>query len=261
MGILTNEMRDVVMDDLSIKFRYYNEKVQYLDCKFCNRLLPISKFNLVGKNHMNPKEGYEKCNSCKRIAMEEERKKHIESMDAVTIRAEMAYQSMRQRCGSKTRTWYTNVMICEEWLENKQSFIQWYRENYYEIAGNIMIVDKDLFGENSKLYSPQTACILPQTINAMISNLKRHRFLNKEIGMRLPLAVYYNKYNDTFFSRIKYYGSEKVIQLSYHSTPEEAFEEYRLEKKKDIKRMADMYKAELPVYVYEALLRFEIKPY
>ena len=38
-------------------------------------------------------------------------------------------------------------------------------------------------------------------------------------------------------------------------------EEYRLEKKKDIKRMADMYKAELPAYVYEALLRFEIKPY
>ena len=250
------------MDNLSGKIKFNNEKIQYLDCKCCHRLLPISKFNLSGKNIMECKIFYEKCNSCRRRERELELKRRTESMDKITIKAERAYQSMRQRCGDGIkRKWYGDVSICEEWLNDKQAFIQWYREHYYEIEGDLMIVDKDLFRKNSRIYSPETACILPQSINAMLSNLNRHRFLNKEINVRLPLGVYYDKDNNKFYAKIKYYGTEKAEKLSYHNTKEEAFEEYRLEKKKDIKRMADEYKAKLPAFIYEELLRFDIKPY
>ena len=253
---------EVVMENLPVKFKLVAEKVDYLECKYCHRLLPMSKFALNGKNYINRKESYEKCSSCKKIDREEEQKKRIESMDAITLKAEMAYQSMKQRCGNRTkRTWYADVVICEEWMKNKQVFIKWFREHYYEIEGALMIVDKDLFGRNSRMYSPETACILPQNINAILSNLNRYRFLDKETGVRLPLAVYYDKHSNKYFSRIQYCGTNRAVQLSYHDTMEAAFEEYRFEKKQDIKRIADKYKNDLPARIYEALLRFEIKPY
>lgn len=250
------------MDNIPAKFKYDEGMIQYLECKYCHRLLPISKFTLKGKNDVSYKEPYEKCNSCKKMDKEKEQKKRIESMDTITLKAEIAYQSMKQRCRSRIkRIWYKDVVICEEWLKNKQSFINWFREHYYEISGEVMIVDKDLFGRNLRVYSPETACILPQSINAVLSNLNRYRFLDKETGIRLPLAVYYDKNNGKFFSRIQYCGTKKAVKLSYHDTMEGAFEEYRAEKKMDIKRMADNYKKELPAHIYEALLCFEVEPY
>ncbi len=246
-------------DKLSVKLEGNN--VEYFECKYCNRLLPISKFSNK-KGYTRRKIYYDKCKSCKSAYKRKVYKVRTESTDYITVKAEMAYQSMKQRCyGRSKRNWYADVTICEEWLNDKQAFIQWYREHYYEIDGLLTVVDKDLFGGISKIYSPETACLLPQTINAVLSNVNRYRFLDKETGLRLPLGVYYDKNNNKYFARIKYYGTKKVVKLSYQNTMEEAFEEYRLEKKKDIKRMADKYKSELPAYIYEALLRFEIKPY
>ena len=45
------------MDNLSVKIKFNNEKIQYLDCKCCHRFLPISKFNLSGKNFMERCDG------------------------------------------------------------------------------------------------------------------------------------------------------------------------------------------------------------
>lgn len=51
------------------------------------------------------------------------------------------------------------------------------------------------------------------------------------------------------------------MRLSYWDTPEEAFEEYKRHKQADILVMADKYKNKVPKKVYDALLRYEVKPY
>lgn len=38
-----------------------------------------------------------------------------------------------------------------------------------------MAVDKDLMFPGNKEYAPDKCCILPQTLNTMLSNCKKHR--------------------------------------------------------------------------------------
>ena len=37
-----------------------------------------------------------------------------------------------------------------------------------------MAVDKNLFGKGSKIYSSKTICILPQRLNTLLANSKKH---------------------------------------------------------------------------------------
>lgn len=79
--------------------------------------------------------------------------------------------------------------------------------------------------------------------------------------MNLPLGVRYDSSMEMYYGEIKPCGHDEVIKLSYWNTPEEAFEEYKQFKKADIMMMAAKYKNKIPKHVYEALLRYEIKPF
>ena len=45
---------------------------------------------------------------------------------------------------------YTNCEVDEDWL-NFQNFAKWYKENYYEIEGEQMELDKDILYKHNKL--------------------------------------------------------------------------------------------------------------
>ena len=261
VAIMKNKPSEKTVINRKIKLDYGN--ITHKECKCCKKLLPISKFGISKKDYTYRKVYYNSmCKSCKREYLRTLKQKHIEETDYITLKAEKAYKSMRARCvGNNRKPWYVGTTMCEEWLNDKQSFIKWYRDHYYEIEGYSTALDKDLFGGDLKHYSPETVCLLPQLFNTMLSNSKRHRLPDWKTGTNLPLGVYYHKATNKYYGKIQYCGADKPKRLSYHDTPEEAFEEYRLEKKKDIKRMADKYKTELPAYIYEALLRLEIKPY
>lgn len=64
-----------------------------------------------------------------------------------------------------------------------------------------------------------------------------------------------------YYGVIKLCGTKDLIKLSYWDTPEEAFEEYKRIKQYDILLMAAKYKSKIPKNVYEALLRYVVKPY
>lgn len=253
------------MSNLAYKYENFtiHDNSENKKCKCCNKVLPMSEFKINKKDYTYKTIYHDSmCKSCKSKYIRLRRQIRYDSMDSVTLKAEKAYESMIRRCTGKNRAdCYKDVTICEEWLHNKQAFIDWYIEHYYEVENQKMAIDKDLFGGDLKYYSPDTTCILPQIINTMLSNSKRHRLPDKKSGKTLPLCVYYNKTLNKYYAIIKCCDAEKAVKLSYHDTPEEAFEEYRKCKKQDIKKMADKYKEYLPDYVYEALLRFEIKPY
>ena len=124
-----------------------------------------------------------------------------------------------------------------------------------------MAVDKDLLFPGNKEYAPDKCCIIPQVLNTMLSNCKKHKSKSKFARNDLPLGVRCDSRVKMYYGEIRPYGHDEVIRLSYWDTPEEVFEEYKKHKQADILIMADKYKNKVPKKVYDALLRFEVKPY
>lgn len=95
-----------------------------------------------------------------------------------------AWTNMLRRCGynqyvefigwdDKTKH-YEGTQVYEEW-KIYENFEKWYKENFsyneYKIA-----LDKDLFAKDGvKLYSPDTCCFLPCSINSRLACLESHK--------------------------------------------------------------------------------------
>ncbi len=187
----------------------------------------------------------------------------------ITLKSNVAYSiwnGIYNRCyltkESNAGKCYDNATMCEGWLNDKELFVEWYNANYYECDGESMAVDKDLLVRGNKEYAPEKCCILPQTINTALSNCKKHRLPNwKSAKMDLPLGVRYSSSMKMYYSEIRPFGYGEVIQLSYWNTPEEAFAEYKRHKEADLLMLATKYKNKIPKHVYDALVKYEVRPY
>jgi len=157
---------------------------------------------------------------------------------------------------------YDEATMCDSWLNNRDSFVEWYMNNYYECDYESMDIDKDLLVPGNKHYSPETCCILPQTLNVMLSNCKKHRSRKGiNYNMDLPLGVRYDDRVQVYYGQIRPFGHDESVKLSYWEMPEQAFEEYKRFKQADIIIMAAKYKSKIPRHVYESLIKYDVKPY
>jgi hypothetical protein len=95
----------------------------------------------------------------------------------------------------------------------------------------------------------------------MLANAKKHYGEGQEPDNVLPLGVRYSGKTDKYYGEITFSGAEKTISLSEWNTPEEAFAEYKIMKQADICMMAAKYKESIPDYIYERLLKVDVKPY
>lgn len=193
----------------------------------------------------------------------EPKQEYIEYENKASAAAHKHYGSIRSRCGDTTDkdyigACYDDTTMCQEWLDDPKAFIKWYFEHYYEVEGESMAVDKDLFGNGSNMYSPETCCILPQSLNSFIANCKRH-YRGDDRENALPMGV--NRTRDGYYGNITLSSTGKEIKLSEWDTPEEAFAEYKVIKQADIKLVAAQYKDKIPDYIYNKLLTIEVKPY
>ena len=194
------------------------------------------------------------------------KQEYIEYENRASIQAYHVYNGIKTRCkdakvDNRIRKCYDKSTMCQEWLDHPKTFVKWYLEHYYECGDESMQVDKDLFGDGSGMYHPDFCCILPQRLNAMLANSKKHYAEGETPDNVLPLGVYYSGRAGKYFSKITFTGSEKQIILSGWDTPEEAFEEYKMMKKADILMTAAKYKEQIPDYIYKKLLEVEIEPY
>lgn len=181
----------------------------------------------------------------------------------ITLKSNTAYSiwnGIFSRCYKGNKA-YDDSFMCELWRYDKDSFAEWWSSEYYECDGESMAVDKDLLFPGNKEYAPDKCCIIPQTLNTMLSNCKKHRSVWKNARMDLPLGVRYDSKMNMYYGEIRPYGHDEVIRLSSWDTPEEAFAEYKRHKQADILIMADKYKNRVPKKVYDALLRYEVKPF
>ena len=111
------------------------------------------------------------------------------------------------------------------------------------------------------MYHEDFCCILPKGLNTLLANSKKHYKEGETPENVLPLGVRYNSKTCKYTSEITFTGAERPIPLSEWDTAEEAFAEYKIMKQADILTVAAKYKESIPDYIYNALIKVEVKPY
>lgn len=81
---------------------------------------------------------------------------------------------MMGRCSNpnnKSYKWYgaKGIKVCDEWKNNKESFVRWAEMNNYKIGDSIERFD------NSKDYCPENCCLIP--FNQQSRNTSRNVFI------------------------------------------------------------------------------------
>lgn len=168
------------------------------------------------------------------------------------------WNSMLGRCYSdsflKKKPTYKSCEVCEEW-HNFQNFAKWYDDNYYEIFGEKMSLDKDILVKGNKIYSPDTCVFVPQPINSLFekSNKTRGKFL-------IGVFIFKNKNRIKRFSSTIVDPKSKVkINLGYFMTENEAFLAYKKAKESAISFIANKYKESIPEKLYKAMIDYKVE--
>lgn len=163
------------------------------------------------------------------------------------------WSGMLQRCYGKTKKVnnpsYLDCSVVEEW-HNFQNFAKWYDENYYEVDGQRIDLDKDILKKGNKIYSPETCIFAPKIINSLFVKNDSVRGINP-IGVRLrKFGKYQAACNDI---------NGKMTSIGHYLTAEEAFMAYKHFKENVIVRVAEKYKENIPDELYNALITYEIE--
>ena len=168
------------------------------------------------------------------------------------------WHDMLRRCYDskfhEKRPTYVDCEVCEEW-HNFQNFAKWYDNNYYEIEGERMHLDKDILVKHNKIYSSETCVFVPHAINSLF--VKRDKVRGESVIGTSPTKngkyqVHCNLINPET-------GKSKCEYLGICETQEKAFEIYKYYKEKNIKEFADYYKEQIPDKLYQALYDYEVE--
>lgn len=165
-------------------------------------------------------------------------------------RIHRVWKSILQRCYNEkdknNRVRYRGCTVHPDW-HNYQNFAEWFDTNYGENSDNDWQVDKDILYKGNKLYSPETCCLVPRSINMLLVNSRSARGDNL-IGVR---------YNGTSYTAtVSRFGVQKVV--GRFSTELAAYECYKKYKEEHVKEVANLYKDVIESRLYKALISWEV---
>ena len=145
---------------------------------------------------------------------------------------------------------YKNCKVSESWLR-LSNFIEDVKsiENYEKSLNEGWQLDKDLLSNEGKLYSKDTCCFIPRSLNLVISSYPKK--LNG-----LPKGVKLSK-GGKYFAILQKEG--KKIFLGSYDSVEEASRVYNIAKKEYLLNIADSIKDVVPENVYKALVNFNLE--
>lgn len=147
----------------------------------------------------------------------------------------------------KRQPQYKGCKVCEEWL-NYSNFKVWCDQNKsYDMP---LDLDKDILWKGNKVYSPETCCFVPHSVNTLFLSGKKSRGA-------LPLGIHYDKSKEKYRAEMSFMGSQK--KLGTFDTAEEAFAQYKEYKENSIKSVAEQYQGQMPDKVYEAMVNWKIE--
>jgi hypothetical protein len=172
------------------------------------------------------------------------------------INSELQYRTwcgVLERCYCEKRKeifpTYKDCTLYDDW-HNFQNFAAWNDQNYYEINGEKMNLDKDILVKGNKVYSPETCIFVPSRINTLFINRKLDRG-------NFPIGVFKVKSTGKF--RMQLNLKDKRISKGDYNTPEEAFLVYKSLKENYIKEVAGEYKDKIPEKLYSAMTKYIIE--
>ncbi len=169
------------------------------------------------------------------------------------------WKGMLERCYSQKyqekHPTYMGCKVCDEWLYYP-NFKKWYDENYYEIEGQRMELDKDILVKNNKVYSPDSCVFVPNNINVLFTK-------NNKIRGKYPIGVHLHKQNNKYCALCGVFDIQirksKQKHLGLYDTPKEAFQIYKITKEDNIKLIADFYKDSIPEKLYDAMYKYKVE--
>ena len=121
---------------------------------------------------------------------------------------------------------------------------EWIENNYYEVPGEIMCLDKDILDKGNKIYSRDRCIFVPKRINNLFVKRDTDRG-DCPIGMSLTSSGNYVVQCNNGYGKLDYLGT--------YSTKEEAFQVYKVYKEKVIKETIDSYEGIIPEPFYSRL--------
>jgi hypothetical protein len=145
---------------------------------------------------------------------------------------------------------YSKCFVNDDW-HNFQNFAKWYDENYYEIGGEKMCLDKDILVKGNKEYSESTCIFVPDTINKLF--IKREDYRNN-----LPIGVHFSKRDNIYVAQCSDPNGRKRF-LGRYDSPEAAFYAYKKRKEQLIKQTAEEYKDKIPAKLYNAMVNYIVE--
>ena len=132
----------------------------------------------------------------------------------------------------------------EDYLLNFQYMCKWLDENYYEVPGERMQLDKDILCKGNKIYSRDTCIFVPHRINLLFTKSDNSRGDN-------PIGVILNPSGN--YRVMCHDGHGGRDNLGTYSTKEEGFQAYKEYKEKVIKEVIDSYEWKIPEPHYSKL--------
>ena len=162
------------------------------------------------------------------------------------------WNNMLQRCYNENlrhkHVTYKGCTVSDS-FKYFSKFKKWYDKQVgHDVKG--WHLDKDILVKGNKLYSAETCCLLPPEINCALVTSGSRR------GQH-PQGVIYNSTKTRYRARIQ--RGNKWESLGAYDTPEEAFAAYKPAKEAHIKSLANKWKDQIDVRVYDALMNWTIE--
>ena len=121
---------------------------------------------------------------------------------------------------------------------------EWLDENYYEVPGEQMHLDKDILCKGNKIYSRNTCIFVPKRINTLFTKRDNDRGDSPIGATPTSSGNYQVRCHD---------GYGKSVYLGVYSTKEKAFQVYKEYKEKVIREVIDSYEGKIPEPQYTKL--------
>jgi len=173
------------------------------------------------------------------------------SVGGKVIREYQLWKGMLQRCFSgeckQRQPTYKDVTCSKEWFSMTNFIEDVSQMKGFGLSG--WALDKDILQKGNKLYSKDTCCFVPAEVNQLL--VKRDNSRGE-----YPVGVHFDKASGKFMAQLRINGKRK--NLGYFTTPEEAFQVYKLAKEAQIKVVAHKWKHLLDNRVFQALLDYEV---
>lgn len=162
------------------------------------------------------------------------------------------WKNMLRRCYSdKYQEIRPTYIGCEvsEYFKRYDNFERWcnaqvgFGEEYFSL-------DKDILVKGNKVYSPETCCFVPESVNSLLIN-------NKASRGNTCLGVTFIKSSGIYNVRVSL--GLKLKHIGNFKTEIEAFQAYKQAKESYIKEVAEKWKDSIDPRVYEALMNWTVE--